>query len=466
MRRVVTMHSATPFVDILVLTRDNSPIRAEVMEAIKSQRNVRAQVFQVVGRKLSTDRNRLDTIARARNHAISLAESDWVMFVDDDVELDRDCIHNLLSGLKTLPDYGVFAADYLGQSGGRDTNHVAMGATLFRREALDSITFRWSGKRCECQCCCEDLNRQGFRVGYLPNARARHLAKQNNSRSTERPDSTSPVILAAMDQGHFSRFYGIFLRSLVATGNHVPVMVAGYGLTKQQQQLLARSPHIAHVLCNPSGEFSPAVLRVKHFPKLLERLPGDTVAAWWDAGDIFFQGDISPLWKLVAQNPNKLHAVREPKSYPQNFAITAWPERIPNPQIRRRVFDIVSRNPFFNSGFVASTANTLIKYQDYAERFLTTCNVWREQPMDQLAFNCYIHQNKDQLVEVDETWNYCLAFRGWGKLQRRRRGDEDWHPSVASLPRFVTSNGRTISVVHGNAQLLERAFRQWWVMAS
>src|SRR3954462_559182 len=52
-----------------------------------------------------------------------------------------------------------------------------MGGTLFRRAALDEVRFRWQEKRCECQCCCDDLRRRRWAINYCPAAKARHLPK-------------------------------------------------------------------------------------------------------------------------------------------------------------------------------------------------------------------------------------------------------------------------------------------------
>ena len=46
--------------------------------------------------------------------------------------------------------------------------HVGMAATLFRREQLVELTFRWEPGKCECQCFCDDLRRGRFGIGYLP----------------------------------------------------------------------------------------------------------------------------------------------------------------------------------------------------------------------------------------------------------------------------------------------------------
>ena len=101
------------------------------------------------------------------------------MFVDDDVVLGPDCVAILLEALQMRLEFAAFAADYNGEmNGGRGhwdyPGHVGMGATLFRRERLESVVFRWEDKKCECQCCCDDLRRAGYGIGYQPGAVAWH----------------------------------------------------------------------------------------------------------------------------------------------------------------------------------------------------------------------------------------------------------------------------------------------------
>lgn len=459
-----------PHVDIVVLTRNRTPINTDILDAIKRQTGIVGSVFQVVGRERASDANRYETIARARNQGKRISTANWVMFVDDDVVLHDDCVISLIYELERLPDWGAMAADYLGQSNPSGTGHVSMGATLFRREALAEIDFRHESNKCECRCCCEDLEFFGWRIGYLPSAHATHLKAtptietgKSSSNSNEANQSTG-VIMSAMNAAHFERFYQVFLKSLVATGNNYPVFVAGYGLSKQQIRRLAKRQEVAEVLNIPETRLCPGVLRVRDFQTFLSQLaPSDNVA-WYDAGDVLFQSAIGSIWNIVTANPDKLLAVQEPKSYPENWAVSVWPTRIPNLQLRQSVFELISANPFYNSGFVASTVKTMSRYLSYAERFLTITQLWEEQPMDQLAFNCYIHQRPSEFMEIDEAWNYCLAFRGRGKIRRRERSDSDWHPDLAMIPRFLDSKGDTIRVVHGNANMLERSLRRWWRM--
>lgn len=180
-----------PKVDLVVLSRDQGPLHAAVERSLRNQRGVQAVVHRVLGQRRPDDPTRQTTIARARNEGKECGDAPWLMFVDDDVVLSDDCVLQLVEALHRRPAFGALAADYLGQRRrGEISNHVAMGATLFRREALEQIRFRWDGRRCECQGCCDDLRRRHWAIGYHPTAIAKHLPK------SERERQFSPVTVA------------------------------------------------------------------------------------------------------------------------------------------------------------------------------------------------------------------------------------------------------------------------------
>jgi hypothetical protein len=183
-----------PDIDLVVLSRDKSALAGEVDRGIAAQTDSRLTIHRVIGRARPSDANRWTTIARARNEGKSQGHSEWVMFLDDDVALSPGCVRRLWEDLQRRPAYGALAADYLGQSNFVEkARHVSMGATLFRRAALRDIHFRWRPGRCECQCCCDDLRRNGYGIDYLPAARARHLEIDDPERCAERAISHGPA---------------------------------------------------------------------------------------------------------------------------------------------------------------------------------------------------------------------------------------------------------------------------------
>jgi hypothetical protein len=458
-------------VDLFVLSARAGPLRDDVRRAIEGQRGVRCRVYRVVGRRQDSDPNRYETIARARNHAKSLGTSSWAMFLDDDVALGSDCVLRLVTALEQLTEWGALAADYLHQSRDRrHVGHVSMGATLFRRSVLEKIRFRWEIGRCECRCCCEDLGKLGWRIGYLPGAAARHLARgESMSHSVAESQDESlrapaPQILAALDANHFSLFHRFFLATYAATGNQLPITVFAYGMSPAQLHLLEGHPLVARVFARPPGSLSPAIRRVSDFQHVLAQWSPTTPVALWDAGDVLFQQRIDDLWETVRAHPTQLLAVREPATYPRNALLGVWAIRVPDHSLRREVFRVLANRPHFNSGFLAGSVSAFLPYLRFAERFLKVTRLARDPWSDQIALNWYCHSRPGRWAEIDERWNYCLAHRRPKILQRRRRHDADWDLRLANLPRFVTEQGKTIAVVHGNGSTLEGTLKQWWAM--
>jgi hypothetical protein len=166
-------------IDILFLSRDLSLPRVDVWNGIASQQGVTLRVHRVIGAPRLGDVNRLETIARARNQGKTVGAAPWVMFLDDDVVLGPRCAERLVSALRNRPSFAALGADCADQMSQGQWNwdyppHVGMAATLFRRERLAGVTFRWQVGKCECQCCCDDLRQAGHAIGYLPGAQAWH----------------------------------------------------------------------------------------------------------------------------------------------------------------------------------------------------------------------------------------------------------------------------------------------------
>src|ERR1700730_11501686 len=131
-------------VDLVILTPSAAPLRAEVARAIAGQAGVKINVHRVMAAPRPEDANRWATISRGRNEARRVGSSPYVMFLDDDVVLGESCVASVVEELRRKPLFGALAADYRREShDGERGCHVAMGATLFRRTAIQQIRFRW-----------------------------------------------------------------------------------------------------------------------------------------------------------------------------------------------------------------------------------------------------------------------------------------------------------------------------------
>lgn len=437
----------SPNVDIVVLSRTDGPLHPEVERGIQLQRGVTVTVHRVTGKVLPGDSCRWDAIARGRNKGMARGHAPWLMFLDDDVVLARDCVATLVVELSRRPVYGALAADYLGQAEpGMTPRHVSMGATLFRREALQQIHFRWRAGKCECQCCCDDLRRLHWGIDYSSAAKARHIIIPWVDDAAERPSPAEEAprgrILAAFNRRDLKPFVDQFLRSLRRSGNDETVIPLALGLYPSERDWLSRIPKVKPFFWMDDGRFV-ARQRLRGFQQILKSMSSDAPVAYWDAGDVVFQAPLQPLWELVRQQPGKLLIAREPVRHPESPTITNWTRGILDLRMRRKVRELLYPRPWLNAGFVAGNAAALLRY-------LRTVADWYDKPLlagannkgDQLALNVYCHTHPDAWEEVPESWNYCLCRRDPRSVYRREDG------------RYVDVRGVPIYVIHGNSGTL------------
>jgi len=382
------------------------------------------------------------------------------MFVDDDVVLGDGCVARLVAALESRREFAALAADSAGEMRGGFQNwdyprHVGMAAVMFRRETLKSIEFRWEHGKCECRCCCEDLRRAGFGIGYLQAASAWHRPMPQEHRSSPEPsrDQThgtkaaqgspelAPRILAAFNRRDYDKFRRQFLPSLRATGNHEHVTAFAYGVYPSERMRLAAQTGV-EAIGIPNNQVAPSLRRLHDFQRAIEHLPDDTPVAYWDAGDVIFQSSLAPLWDLVRAHPDILLAAQESKSYPVNPIIIPWMNHIIDPKSRKWTFDVIAAHPFLNSGFAAGTASAMLRYLREGDQLLKTTLRGVGWWGDQVAMNLFCHTNPSRWREISETWNYALG------------GRDRWTYRFLGDGRVATSDGVPVRVAHGNAGTL------------
>ncbi|MCR9295812.1 MAG: glycosyltransferase family 2 protein [bacterium] len=166
-----------PTIDVVVLSRGQGPLHPLVRRGIEWQDCVHIRLHRLTGNWRPHDVHRWSVIVRTRNRGKRMGSQPWFMFLDDDVVLAPGSVSRMMHFLRSNASLAATAADYLGEAHGDSgfSQHVGMGATLFRRTDLDRIRFRWQPGKCECQCCCDDLRRQGREIKYCHEAGAKHL---------------------------------------------------------------------------------------------------------------------------------------------------------------------------------------------------------------------------------------------------------------------------------------------------
>jgi hypothetical protein len=122
-----------PDVDVVILSRDAGPLFPQVQSGLAAQPGVRLWIHRLTQPPDPGQTNRWAAIAAKRNLGKRLGTSQWLMFLDDDVELEQSAIARLVTALRAAPQYAALAADYRDHHENLPARHVAMGATLLRR---------------------------------------------------------------------------------------------------------------------------------------------------------------------------------------------------------------------------------------------------------------------------------------------------------------------------------------------
>ena len=217
------------------------------------------------------------------------------------------------------------------------------------------------------------------------------------------------------------------------------------GLYPSERSALARTPGVEVVQTPNDGH--PARQRLRDFQSVIEGWPDHTPVAYWDAGDVVFQGALGPLWDEVRTYPDHLHVASEIIPFDVSTVARWWAETIEDPAERRHVVGLFMDHSILNSGFAAGTVRAMMRYLKGADKLLRSRSLRGSTDWgDQTAMNLFCHSNPDAWREVSMAWNYCLV--GLGPREFRMSDDG----------RIVRLDSETQpNVVHGNGQTL----RQW-----
>jgi len=215
------------------------------------------------------------------------------------------------------------------------------------------------------------------------------------------------------------------------------------GLYPSEQRVLAAMPGVEVFVAPNDGH--PAHRRLRDFQNAIARWPEETPVAYWDAGDVVFQGRISPLWDLVRADPERLLAVTEVIELARSIVARDWVETIRDLEARRRALDLLLSRPVLNAGFAAGTVRAMRRYLQGADRLQNSSALHGSTDWgDQTAMNLYCHSNPDTWQEIPSAWNYCLVGLG----------PKDYQVSFDGQTKRL--DGEPLHVVHGAGGTLRR----------
>ena len=420
-------------VDLILLSRDLSPPRDDVWRGIKSQAEVDLRVHRLAGQASSGRRQSVRndrTSKKPGEIAGNLAVGD----VPRRRCRARPRVRRAGSrDLERRIGFAALGADSAGEMASEWQNwdyprHVGMAATLFRRERLERLTFRWEPGKCECRCCCDDLRRAGFGIGYLPMARAWHRslrhavdpriepARAQSCRSSPACESAAQTpnpggrILTAFDRNHFLRFRRQFLTTLRASGNREPLSAVTYGLHAGERSILEAAG--VHVFAKRENGVSSALSRLRDFQEVVDAGPKTRRLRTGMPAMSSFKGVSAPLWDLVRRTsraPARRARAGRNRREPGDRALDrshSGPGRAP-PDPRAAAGRCLSSMPDSPPAPLA----TCWRYLREGSRLLETDLQGVQHWGDQVAMGHYLHHNPEAWHEIDDGWNYCIIFR-------------------------------------------------------
>ncbi len=115
----------------------------------------------------SVDMKRTKNIPLMRYKLSQETDTEFIMFLDDDVVIPPHSIEKMIEDFKT--DTGMLGMCYEPY-----VDHVQMGATIMRTDIAKKINWKID-EDCECKNCAKDLIDMGLKVEKFTKTNARHL---------------------------------------------------------------------------------------------------------------------------------------------------------------------------------------------------------------------------------------------------------------------------------------------------
>ena len=195
--------------------------------------------------------------------------------------------------------------DVLGQScAGVPATHVGIGATLFRRDALDLVTFRWEPGRCECICCCDDLRKQLIGIDYADGLVADHVDIGSQSWAANNSEHLVPCIFAQVRRSNVSGFMKL-LRELRGVSTGERLLVDAVELSPSQLARLRVAG--VEIIPKTSQEQTSKEQPMSDTIRVLDGLHSLTPIGYFqDFGEVSIECSLSAIWTCVSSNPSRV----------------------------------------------------------------------------------------------------------------------------------------------------------------
>lgn len=113
---------------------------------------------------------RISNLEFVRRKFCEIVDTEFLFFLDSDVLLPPDVINDLIEEMDNDKELGMLGIKY-----DVNTNHVKVGATLFRTEDIKNQEWDRDEKECQCIKVAKELLVRGKKVKHYDKLQGRHL---------------------------------------------------------------------------------------------------------------------------------------------------------------------------------------------------------------------------------------------------------------------------------------------------
>lgn len=254
--------------------------------------------------------------------------------------------------------------------------------------------------------------------------------------------SNNLAIITCIDSNFIDNLKNDFLRSLVEAANfdgHIYIME--FGINEEIKREIQKSYNVIFV--SYTGKNMIFIDRYKYIVELIDTMPKNiTHIMYIDGGDVWFQKDISPIFKYCKHN---IGCVEESIMFDSNQWCKDCIANLPKPYIEK-VNGYLKNQYVKNSGLVCGPRNSISLLCKKIYNDIKDCGV-DFFGVDQIFFNYEINKAEDTIVKLDKEYNYVLVTIADGFIFKSNK--------------IYNSENKLVTIVHnagGNYRVLNRTF--------